>query len=246
LVYNYTMPPRQRYRPRSVRRLEKKAKRNLILSIIIFLIFAYFLITWGLPTLIGGLTIFNKFKPAAQVEEIEDTGLAPPVLNIPFEATNSADLKISGYATEDSQVEIYFDDSLKDTVDTSIDGSFETGNLNLIEGTNYIHAITKNGDKKSLPSKTIKLLYSKEEPKLEVSEPPDNHQIKGGDKKVKVSGSVDNQNPITINGTTVIVNAEGNFSTEISLNEGDNTVTIIATNNFGNSKKIEKKVTYNP
>src|SRR3989344_1287333 len=191
LVYNYTMPPRQRYRPRSVRRLEKKAKRNLILSIIIFLIFSYFLITWGLPTLIGGLTIFNKFKPAAQVEEIEDTGLAPPVLNIPFEATNSADLKISGYATEDSQVEIYFDDSLKDTVDTSIDGSFETGNLNLIEGTNYIHAITKNG-------------------------------------------------------TTVIVNAEGNFSTEISLNEGDNTVTIIATNNFGNSKKIEKKVAYNP
>ncbi len=240
------MSPRHRYRPRSIRRLEKKAKRNLILSTIVFLIFSFFLITWGLPTLIGGLSFLNKFKQTTPTETIEDTGLAPPVLNIPYEATNSANIKISGYATKNSQIEIYFDDSLQETIQTSGDGSFETGNLELREGTNNIHAITVNNDKKSLPSKTIKLLFSKEKPKLEVIEPPDNYQISSGDKKVKVSGKVDNQNPVTVNGTTVIVSSDGNFSTEISINEGDNTIEIIATNNFGNLSKIERKVVYTP
>lgn len=239
-------PKHYHYRPRSVRRLEKKAKRNLLLSIIIFLVIGYFLISWGIPAFIGGLSFFNKFKPVQKSEVTEDTGLAPPVLNIPFESTNSARLSISGYATNNSRVEIYIDDKVVTEVSTDSDGKFTTETLTLTEGDSSIYGITKNEDKKSLASKTIKLSFSSEEPKLELIEPTNNQEIKGGDKKVKVSGNVDNQNPVTVNGSTVVVNAEGNFSTTVPLNDGDNTIVVAATNNFGNSSKIELKVKYSP
>lgn len=240
------MVPKHHYRPRSVRRLEKKAKRNLILSISIFLILGYFLFSWGIPVIIGGLSVFNKFKPAQISEKVEDTGLAPPVLNIPFESTNSAKIKIAGYATQNSKVEIYLDDNLATELSTDSDGKFDTDELTLTEGINNIHGVTKNDDKKSLPSKTIKISYSNDTPQLELSEPNDGQEIKGSDKKVRVSGKVDNQNPVTVNGVTVVVNSDGNFQTSIPLNDGENLIIISATNDFGNNIKIERKVKYSP
>ena len=96
-----------------------------------------------------------------------------------------------------------------------------------------------------MPSKNIKLYFSNEKPGLEISEPGDGLEINGGDKKVKVSGKTDENNSITVNGSTVIVDAEGNFTTVTALNDGENTITIIASNSFGNSNLVERKVKYN-
>ena len=241
------MPVRNYYKPRSIRNLEKKSRRNFIISVIFVLLFIYFLINWGLPGLIGGLSIFNKTKTDQQKSIAEDVTLAPPVLNIPFEATNSSTLVINGYAASNAKVEIYLDDQYKETVDTSPDGNFKAEPVTLSLGTNNIFGktIDENG-KSSLPSKTIKINYSNEKPKLEVSEPEEDKQLKGGDKKVKVSGKTDPENNVTVNGVTIIVNSDGNFSTDQNINDGDNQITIFTTNSFGNSTQTQRKVTYTP
>lgn len=235
------------YTPRSIRKLEKNAKKNIIWIAIICIILLYAMIAWIIPFLVGGLTYFNRYKQVdKQTSIVEDTAVAPPVLNIPYEATNTATIKIKGFASPDSKVEIYVGNDLKDTISTSFDGSFEVENISLTEGNNAIYGKTVLDNKTSLPSKAIRIAFSSDKPKLEVSEPADNQEIKGGDKKVKISGNTDRKNNVLINGAYVIVNSEGKFSTELQINEGDNQISIEAINQFGSKEIIQKTVKYTP
>lgn len=239
---------RSSFTPRSIRKTQNKARNRIILGIVAVVVIGYLSITWGLPALIGGLTYITHFnsKPVTKVVSDEDIAIPPPVLNIPFEATNSASFVINGYTSPDTKVEIYFDEELKTTVDAKSDGSFSTEPLSLVTGTNNIYGKTVVGDKKSLSSKNIRVYYDNEKPELTITSPSDNQEIKGGDKKVRVSGSTDSQNTVSINGSTVIVNGNGEFASDLSINEGDNTISISATNKFGNSTQIERKVKYSP
>ncbi len=236
------------YKPRSLRRLEKRSKRNIVISLVIMFGLFYLLVSWGLPALIGSLSFLNRFKPIMKIESAsKQVVIAPPVLNIPFEATNSAGIIISGYSTPKYKVEIYFNDDLKNTVEVQDDGRFQTETILLSSGINNIYGKTIDPSaNKSLSSKTIKLIYSNEKPKLEITEPTDGQRIQGGDKKIRVSGKTDVDNSVTINDVTVIINTDGNFSKEVNLNEGENTITILTTSLVGNVTKIERKVFYSP
>lgn len=201
---------------------------------------------WVLPFIIGQLSFLNKREKPVDVEALRlDEAIAPPVLYIPFEATNSASLPISGYAAAGSKVEVYIDEEIKAQVDTDSESKFTTSAISLNLVTNNINAVTIDKDnKKSLPSKNIKLYFSNEKPELSVSEPGDGTEIKGGDKKVKVAGKTDANNSVMVNGSTVIVGSEGNFETVVALNDGDNTLTIVASNSFGNSNQLQRLVKY--
>ena len=237
---------RSTFKPRSIRHSESKAKKKLIFTVVGILVAIYVLFNWGLPFIIGQLSFLNKSKTAIPAENLKiDEAIAPPVLYIPYEATNSASLALSGYAAPLSRVEVYIDDEVKSQTTTDSEGKFTTGQVALNLGTNNIHAVTINdSDKKSLPSKNIRLYYSSEKPKLEILEPGDGTTITGGDKKVKVTGQTDENNSITVNGSTVIVDGEGNFSAVMVLNDGDNTITVIASNSFGNSSQAQRIVKY--
>jgi len=201
---------------------------------------------WGLPFIIGQLSFLNKRDKPIDASELKiDEAIAPPVLYIPYEATNSAALPISGYASPLSRVEVYIDDEIKSQVSTDSEGKFTTEPIPLNLGTNNIKAVTlSDSNKKSLPSKNIRLYFSNEKPTLEISEPADGAEINGGDKKIRVAGKTDVNNHVTINGSTVIVDSEGNFQTVLALNDGDNTVSVVSSNSFGNSNQIERKVKY--
>lgn len=236
-----------RYKPRSVRHWERKHQRNIIVSLILGSIILYLVFFWGLPNLIGGLSIFNRFKPGSSQDQLlENSGLAPPVLNIPYEATNTATIKISGYASPNTQVKIYLDDNLSTSTQASDNGSFLTDPITLLLGANLIYGQTVSDGTTSLASKTIKVTYSNEKPTIELLEPPDNHQITGGEKQVKVAGKTETANSVTVNDQTVILSPEGNFTTQVPLNDGDNLISIIATNSVGNTTRVERKVTFNP
>lgn len=239
---------RSSFKPRSLRHSESRAKRKLIFTIVGILIACYVLFNWGLPFIIGHLSFLNKKNTPVDVEALKiDEAIAPPVLYIPYEATNSASLPISGYAAPLSRVEVYIDEEIKAQVSTDSEGKFETGPIALNLGTNNISAVTINdSDKKSLPSKNIKLYFSNEKPELVILEPGDGAQISGGDKKIKVAGKTNVNNSITVNGSTVIVDNEGGFQTVVALNDGDNTITVIASNSFGNSNEIARIVKYVP
>ncbi|MDP3948275.1 MAG: hypothetical protein Q8P87_01025 [bacterium] len=235
---------------RSIKRLARKSKRNFFITLTIVALISYFSLTWILPNFIGGIGIVtNIVKPSQKTvtQSSENAGLAPPVLNIPYEATSTAEISIAGFGTSNSKVKLYIDDETKQTIDVSSDGSFTFENVTLGLGTNNIYAKTLDEDgKESLPSKTIKILYDNEKPTLNINEPEDNKVIQGGDKKVKVAGKTDPGVKIFINDSQTIVDGEGNFNTYQPLNEGDNTMSIKAVDIAGNITEIQKNVKYNP
>lgn len=235
---------------RSIRRLQRKSKRNFIFTLIIIAILGYSTLTWVLPNFIGGIGfVKNKINPPQKtiVQASNTSNLAPPVINIPYEATNSAQIDIKGFGTPNSKVKLYIDDETKQTIDVEGDGSFTFPNVSLNLGTNNIYTTSVDDrNKESLPSKTIKLIFDNQQPPLSINQPEDNKKIQGGDKKVTVSGKTDPGIYVFINGTQVIVDKEGNFSSDQSLNEGNNTISIKAVDIATNVTEIQRQVNYTP
>ncbi|MCL5783814.1 MAG: hypothetical protein M1142_00455 [Patescibacteria group bacterium] len=238
-----------KYRSSFTKRRENKEKKRLIITLLIGAFLLYFLFSWFLPAFIGGLSLLNRFKtePTKETPVAENATLAPPVLNIPFEATSTATIKIGGYSLPNTTVEIYVDDDLKTTAPTGGDGSFTADSIPLNLGTNNISGKTVD-DKgnKSFSSKPIQIAYDNEKPKLDLTSPQDNQTIKGGDKKVVVSGTTDSDKDITItaNGIRLIVNTDGSFSQSIDINDRGNTIVVVATDTAGNTTQITRAVTY--
>lgn len=238
------------YRTRSARRISKKSRRNFFITIILigFIIFAT--LNWILPTFIGGVGFVKETINPSQKQKSPlegDPMLAAPVLNIPYEATGSSEIEIKGFTTPSSKVKLFIDDEEIKTVQTEEDGSFVFQNVSLNMGINNIYAKSVDDkDKESLPSKTFKITYDNDKPSLSISEPEDNKKIQGGDKKTKVSGSTEPGVKVLVNDSQVVVNADGNFSTEIQINEGDNTITIKSVDLAGNTTEIQRKVTFQP
>ncbi len=237
------------YQARSTRRLVKKTKRNLIATILIIVILAYATLNWILPAFVGGIGFINSIiKPSKPVETpvADNATLAPPVFNIPYEATNTAKIDIKGYATYNSKVKFYLDDELKETVDTSEDGSFIIKNVLLSLGTNNIYGKTVDDkDRESLPSKTIKLILDNEKPTLEVFEPSDGKTIQG-ERRMKVVGKTEPNAEVYINNNRAIVNSEGGFTIEVSLSDGENIFNVKSQDKASNYIEISRKVTFQP
>lgn len=245
------------YSRRSSRRLARKSRTNFIISLILIGVLLYATIQWFLPFLIGGIGFIKGIiKPSHKTTSSlsQDASLAPPVLNIPFEATSTAKINITGYGTPNSKVAIYFDDEKKDTQDVSEDGSFVFKNIPLVLGTNNIYGKSldpasggvNDQDKESLPSKTFKVIYDNEKPTLNINEPEDGKTIHGGDKKIKVSGKTEAGAQVFINDSQIIVDKDGNFSSEESLNEGDNNFNIKSLDKALNQTETSRKVIYQP
>lgn len=235
---------------RSAKRLARKSRRNFIITLILIAVLGYTTITWILPTLINSLGfIKNIIKPSQKASStlLENAALAPPVLNIPYEATNSSQINIAGFGSPNSKVKLYVDDEVKQTVDVASDGSLLFQKISLNLGTNNIYAktIDENG-KESLSSKLLKIIFDNEKPTLNISEPEDGKKIQGGDKKIKISGKVDPAVKVLVNENQIIVDKDGNFTTDSALNDGDNILTIKAVDPASNFREVQRTVTYNP
>ncbi|MDD5415833.1 MAG: hypothetical protein PHE48_02370 [Candidatus Daviesbacteria bacterium] len=240
-----------RYRSRrSTRRLARKSRRNFIVTLVIIIFLIYATLNWVLPYFIGSVGVIkNIIKPpqALTPKSAQNASLAPPVLNIPFEATNSAQIDIQGFASPGSRVRLYIDGESLQTVDVSSEGSFTFANVTLYLGINNIYGTTLDEqEKESLPSKTIKLIYDSEKPSLIVSEPEDNKKIQGGDRKVKVSGKTEPGAKVFVNNTQAIVNGDGSFTIDQSLNDGDNTISIKAQDSALNQSEVQRIINYSP
>ena len=132
-----------------------------------------------------------------------------------------------------------------DSNHTSI-ASFNAKDISLESGNNSIYGKTVDQGKQSLASKTLTVTFNESKPKLIISEPEDGREIKGGDKKVTISGITDNDASVYVNNGQIIVSKDGSFTTSIPLNDGENTITVKAVNSASTSTTIDLKVTYRP
>ena len=238
------------YRARSSRRYVKRSKRNFFVTLIIITLLLFATIQWILPTFVNGVgfvTGIFKEKSRTATNITENAQLAPPVLNIPYEATNTAEIDVKGYSTPGSKVKLFLDGQEIEIVDASSEGDFTFKNVSLGLGINSLYAKSIDSeDRESLPSKTFRITYDNEKPTLNVSEPEDGKTIQGGEKKIKITGNTEVNAEVFVNDAQIIIDKDGNFSSDQNLNDGENIFTIKSVDPASNITEISRRVVYQP
>ena len=169
---------------------------------------------------------------------------SPPQLFLPFEATNSAQVKLTGSTEPEITVYVSLNKTSVGIVTANENGDFEQ-NLQLNEGQNTITAVAIDmSGNKSQPSIPISVDFRSAMPKLEVITPKDGQQFSGTNNRVEIKGKTDPENRIMINDRVVIVSSGGNFSFTAGLVSGENSFIIRAVDRAGNQKQQELKVIY--
>ncbi|MFZ2025407.1 MAG: helix-turn-helix domain-containing protein [Microgenomates group bacterium] len=77
-------------------------------------------------------------------------------------------------------------------------------------------------------------------PELTITKPV--HESIVGEKKLDVMGDTNSDTTVTVNGLSVSVRGDGKFFTQVTLESGVNTITVIATSRFGKTKTEVLKV----
>lgn len=219
----------------------KKFFQSVFLFLLIFLIILYSFFSFGLGLIIKFSTFLanflnNKNSQTSLINKSEQKISFIDINEIPT-ATNSEKIQISGNIVNLDKLEFYINNKKTKEINTNSDFfSEEIGNL--IKGNNQIYILGKNKEGKVLKKTPIySIFYKPDKPKLEIKEPIDNTIINS--QEIKIIGETDKETFIKINGLPVVVDASGNFSNSVKLNEGENKITITAEDQAGN---IEEKI----
>jgi len=212
----------------------------LLLAVSIILLLAFIFVI--LPAVI---------KFASKSSDTSNTGkdnLPPqmPMIAAPVTATFSATLKISGYGEKDSEL-VALDNGSEITRQTIADeqGQFEI-ELPLQDGPNSItfYAVDKSGNESDV-TKAYAILLDNAAPTIELETPTDGQQFElRKNQNITVKGKTEPEAKVYVNGRLTRANQEGSFSTNLLLNEGENTLALKAEDAAGNFTEQTLKVNF--
>lgn len=131
---------------------------------------------------------------------------------------------------------------------TAITGGYEcsyTPSSVLVDGSHTIAFNAKDNDGNAAAQKTVTFVIDTVAPTLTVSSPSDNSITNKASCTVSGVTNDATSSPVTVtvNGKSVTVGTDGAFSTTITLTEGENTITVVATDAAGKATTVTRNVT---
>ena len=180
-------------------------------------------------------------KPTTTTGQQIDTYVAPPTLNPVVEATNSAEIAVSGFGTKDQTIQLYLNNQRFDQTTVGSNNKFEFPNVTLQQGANTISAkAVTNSGKESSSSNTDNITYLSKPPSLTIASPQDGQGFsKGSTPTVSIKGKTDPGVKVTVNGFWAIVDDQGNYTYLYTLKNGDNDIKVVATDAAGDQTTTE-------
>lgn len=236
-------------RSRISRKLESKSKLHIFAWLIGIVIVLFLIIQFGVPLLIQTTSVISgaNNETETSVKSKSAEYVAPPQLDPVTEATNSGEIIVSGISQENLTIKLFVNGRLTDELSSKKDGSFKFTEVPLKPGENTIRAkAQKDKDSESDFSEIYTVTYLNNAPDLSVEEPANDRQYEKENNTAEVKGKTDPNVKVTVNDLWAIVNDEGQFSYNVPLREGDNTIKIVATDPAGNKTETERKVKYSP
>lgn len=202
------------------------------------------IIVFGLPILIRFSILLGNTK--SNKDTNNDNVLAPlaPRLVVPFEATNSSKIKISGFAESGSVVQLLKNEESVGKVDVNQDGDFAFDNIELSEGDNSFSAVAmkdKNGS--SQASKPIIVIYDNKGPELTMLNPKED-KVTVDSADLDMMGKSEAGVSVLVNGKVAVVDDDGNFKIKLQLNSGKNDIEIVVRDVALNETRKIVSVTY--
>jgi hypothetical protein len=231
-------------RSRLTKNFEKKSRKTLLLSIVGIIIVLFLLFRFGIDILVNFSTFISGSKTTAGTTNNNQISfIPPPILNPLVEATNSAQIIITGKAVKDQTINLYINNNNTDQTQADKNGNF-TFNESLKNGDNQIKTKTILNGKESDFSDTFDVVFKNFPPTLDVSSPSDGQSFKKDQNTASVTGKTDAGVSVTVNGFWAVVDDNNNYSYTLSLQNGDNQIKIVATDQAGNKAEKDLKVNY--
>lgn len=230
-------------------RLERKAedqitKRTIVLGIITVL-FLVFLVVLGIPALVRLAVFLGDVKNKNQ-QAVTDVTLPPlaPRLFVPYDATNSATISISGSAETKTTIELMKNDTLLEKADVTDSGDFNFDNVALDQGNNKFSAVAVSPKGvRSTVSKDLAVTFDDKAPDLTLTA-PNSDQTTVDTADYDITGKSEAGVNVTVNGLVAMVENDGAFKLKVQLNQGKNDFEVIVTDAAGNQTKKSVTITY--
>ena len=236
--------PRYYSRLRTVE--ERKRTRKAVLRLVTAVGVVIASIIFGLKYLSHFFIFISSLNPKNQVVIKEDyIPPSPPRIFLPFEATNSATISLSGTAEPGSTVFVTQNKISLGEVMVDDKGKFVMNKIQLEEGDNEFSAVVlDNAGNKSQISDLEVISYLHDQPKLEIISPLNGQKFTGKDNYIEVKGDTDPGVRLTVNDRMVILGSNGSFSYRWGLTNGENQLVIMVTDKAGNQQRKEITVNY--
>ena len=223
---------------------EQITKKTVLVGLLTALLFVLVVI-FGLPLLFRFSLLLGDMRSRVAVDDnVKVIPPSSPRMIIPYEATNSALIKVSGYAEVETDVELLLNGISYERKTVDEDGSFVFENVSLIEGENYFQsqAISKDNIASEL-SNSFPVIYDKIPPYLNITNPSE-ESVEVESLDYEIRGETESGSSVIINNSIAIVDDVGQFKLKIQLISGENEVEIISRDLAGNETKKKVKIKY--
>ena len=189
--------------------------------------------------------IYNLLNKNTKETNFSSSLIPAPVIYFPLEATNSAEINVTGRSFFDGEVILFLNGEKTQQLKVSKDSDFSFS-ADLKEGENQIYAVLKDSQNRtSLPSSSLKIYLKTNPPNLEIYFPKDNLSFSGNRQRIlKISGKTEENCQVFVNDRQAVTQKDGNFNYNFSLSEGENKIKIISKDSFGNQTEKEITVLY--
>lgn len=241
VVSDYSTAPSRR-----VRREKKKVLSQSIMMIGVAIVLFFTFIFVIIPNFFNFVT--NFLDSSTPFQETDEIAPQIPIISAPVSATNSAQLKVTGYGEPESFVIVVFNGSKEEKITVNKDGSFEVP-LELSEGENKLSAYSVDAaENESTLTKEYVVLFDVKPPTLEITDPENGATFQSrANQSITINGKTDEDETgtkIYVNEKLVFPKPDGTFSYTYRLNEGENKLEIRAQDKAGNTNKIEVTYTF--
>lgn len=225
------------------RSIRTKKKNPLITVVIFAVLLIIFFATVGFKLLINTSLFIANVTSGSRGEDLSKSQsfvLAPELLSLP-DATSSATLAIHGTATDGSEISIIVNG--ENQKELTVQGDTFDTNITLQEGANDLY-VEMRLKKQNIfkKSSTYSILFQSKKPKLVIDSPTNGSRT--SQSEINISGSTDPDVAVRINGLPTIVNTDGKFSSDIRIRDGENKITITATNRAGTIETQELTIIF--
>lgn len=211
---------------------------------IVVLLILFLTVFFPLMVHYTGLENSKKYNP-----EIAQIKPQTPMFNAPASATNSAELVLNGFTSNDTQVQFIIDGAAteENLLTVSSNGEFIfTYRFDEGEHTLSAYTIDENG-LQSDTTKEYQILIDQTVPTLIIDDLKNDQEIVGKDKKtLTIRGITEPQAQVMINSQRTKADADGNFTLDYTLQNGDNRLKILAYDRAGNQVEEELTIKFTP
>ncbi len=220
-------------------RLARHQRKTFSRQAVVFFVMAVGVIVlvfkWGIPGLVKLAIFLGDLKSSTQkVQQADAIPPIPPRFAALPTATFSATLTVRGFSEAGTKVVVTVNGIDKADVVADNDGEFVIDTLALNNGDNKVQAVaTDQAGNQSQLSQAVMVMVDTEALQLTLETPAD--KTSTTDETIEVKGKISKpEAEVRVNGRFVATDKDGQFTTKVLLNQGDNTINVVATDRAGN------------